>query len=65
MAKKFIFNVLLNVVLIAMVFTIVSAFKKDQYLLAAAAFALLLIVSYFKIRLLKQVREITKNQSEK
>lgn len=64
MGKKFIYNVLLNIGLIAMVFTAVSSFKKDQYFIVIGAICILVLLSFLKIRLLKEVREITKDNSK-
>lgn len=64
MGKKFIYNVLLNIGLIAMIFTAVSSYKKEQYLIVILAICILILLSFLKIRLLKQVREITKDHSK-
>jgi hypothetical protein len=64
MGKKFIYNVLLNIGLIAMVFAGVSSFKKEQYVIAVLALAIIILLSFLKIRLLKQVRDITKEKSK-
>lgn len=65
MGKKFIFNILLNLGLIAMVITAVSSFKKEQYVVVIIALFVLAALIYFKIKLLKQVRELTKDNSKK
>ncbi|HLT41965.1 MAG TPA: DUF6358 family protein [Sphingobacteriaceae bacterium] len=63
MGKKFIYNVLLNIGLIAMVFAAVSSFKKEQYIITVLALVIVAFLSFLKIKLLKQVREITKENS--
>lgn len=60
MGRKFIYNVLLNIGLIAMVFAAVSAFNNGQYFIVIGAVCIIAFLSFLKIRLLKQVREITK-----
>lgn len=64
MGKKFIYNVLLNIGLIAMVYTAVSSYKKEQFLIVILSICIAIVLSFLKIRLLKQVREITKDHSK-
>ena len=47
-----------------MIFAAVSSFKKEDYLIVALALGVILILSFLKIRLLKQVRDITKSNSK-
>ena len=65
MGRKFIYNVLLNVAIIAMIFAAVSSFKKEEYIIVVLALAIIGFLSFLKIRLLKQVREITKGPKTK
>jgi hypothetical protein len=65
MGRKFIYNVLLNVAIIAMIFAAVSSFKKEEYILVVLSLVIIGILSFLKIRLLKQVREITKGPKTK
>lgn len=64
MGKKFVYNVLLNIGLIAMIFTAASSFKKEQYIIAIGAILIIVLLSFLKIKLLKQVRAITKEESK-
>ncbi len=64
MGRKFIFNVLLNIGLIAMIFTAVSSYKREQYFTVIISISILIVLSFLKIRLLKQVRAITKDHSK-
>ena len=64
MAKKLIYNILLTVGLIATVFTAVKSFKNEQYEIMIVALAIVALLSYLKIKLLKQVRGITKDNKE-
>ncbi len=64
MGRKFLYNVLLNIAIIAMVFAAVSSFKKEEYLIVVLALAIIGFLSFLKIRLLKRVREITKDNSK-
>lgn len=64
MGKKFIYNVLLNIGLIAMVYTAVSAYNNQQFLIVILSICIAIALSFLKIRLLKQVREITKDHSK-
>lgn len=64
MGRKFIYNVLLNVAIIAMIFAAVSSFKKEEYVIVALALGIIVLLSFLKIKLLKQVRDITKSNSK-
>lgn len=64
MGKKFIYNILLNIGLIAVVYTAVASFKKEQYEIMIVALAIVGLLSFLKIKLLKQVREITKDNKD-
>jgi threonine/homoserine/homoserine lactone efflux protein len=64
MAKKFIYNILLNLALIAMVFAGISSFKKEQYLVTVLAVVIFAFLFYLKIKLSKQVRAIIKENSK-
>jgi hypothetical protein len=64
MGRKFIYNVLLNIGIIAMVFAAVSSFKKEEYLIVILAMGFIGLLSFLKIRLLKRVRDITKGNSK-
>lgn len=56
MRKKLLYNVLLNVGLIVLVFSAVAAYNNQQYgILSVAAIGTLLLI-YLKIQLMKQVR---------
>ncbi len=56
MRKKLLYNVLLNVGLIVLVFSAVAAYNNQQYsILSVAAIGILLLI-YLKIQLMKQVR---------
>lgn len=61
MGRKFIYNVLLNVAIIAMIFAAVSSFKKEEYIVVALSLVIVVFLSFLKIKLLKQVRDITKS----
>lgn len=65
MGRKFLFNILLNLALIVVVYSLVKAYRADQYLVVAGALGVVLLLSYFKIKLLKHVRVITKDQDKK
>ncbi len=64
MAKKLIYNILLTIGLIAMVYTSVASFKNEQYEIMIVALAIVGLLSFLKIKLLKQVRGITKDNKE-
>lgn len=64
MGKKFIYNVLLNIGLIAMVYTAVSSYKTEQFTIMILSICIAIALAFLKIRLLKQVREITKDHSK-
>ena len=60
MIKKVLANILLNIAILALAFSIVWAFKNQFYLYAAGAILATAMCIYLKIRLVKSVRELTR-----
>lgn len=57
MKRYFLYNILLNISLILMFFSVVAAYQSRQYIVLAISILIILIVGYLKYRLLKQVRQ--------
>lgn len=60
MVKRVIANILLNIAIITIGFSIVWSFKNDFYTYAIIAILAMAMFIYLKIRLVKSVRELTK-----
>ena len=59
MIKKIAFNIFINIAIIVLVFIIVWSVKNQQYGYTAAGLFSVGIFIYLKIKLVKQVREMT------
>ena len=62
MVKRVIANILLNIAIITMGFSIVWSFKNHYYIYAFIAILMMAMCIYLKVRLVKSVRELTKKQ---
>ncbi|MGK6352636.1 DUF6358 family protein [Parapedobacter sp. DT-150] len=62
MKRQFLYNILLNVGLILMVLSAVAAYNSKQYPVLAISVAIIAILVFLKYRLLKQIRQLTKNR---
>ena len=60
MVKRVIANILLNIAIITMGFSIVWSFKNQFYNYGIIAILIMAICIYLKVRLVKNVRELTK-----
>ena len=60
MVKRVIANILLNIAIITMGFSIVLSFKNEFYSYVVIAVLIMAICIYLKVRLVKNVRELTK-----
>ena len=66
MKTYFLYNVLLNIALILMGFAAIAAYNSDdngsKNLILAISIAIFLVLAYLKYRLLKQVKQYTKDK---
>ena len=66
MKTYFLYNVLLNVALILMALAAVAAYNSDddgsKHLILAISIAIFLVLAYLKYRLLKRVKQYTKDK---
>lgn len=62
MKTYFLYNVLLNISLILMGFAVWAAYRSDQYPILAITVVILVILGWLKYRLLRQVRQTTKDK---
>lgn len=62
MKKYFLYNTLLNIALIFMVLAVWAAYNSANYPILVVAVAILAILGWLKYRLLKQVRQFTKDK---
>jgi len=60
MVKRVIANIFLNIAIITMGFSIVWSFKNEFYTYGIVAILIMAICIYLKVRLVKNVRELTK-----
>lgn len=65
MKKHFLYNTLLNIGLILMMFAAVAAYnseaqKGEKYIILGITVLIIIVLGYLKYRLLKQVRQLTK-----
>jgi hypothetical protein len=56
MRRKLLYNVLLNIGLIVLVFCAVAAYNSQQYGILSIAVIGIVLLIYLKVRLMKQVR---------
>ncbi|SEL78383.1 DUF6358 family protein [Parapedobacter koreensis] len=62
MKTHFLYNILLNIGLILMIFSVVAAYNSAMYPVLAIAVVIVCVLGYLKYRLLKQVRQMTKDK---
>ncbi len=62
MKRHFLYNILLNIGLILMILSAVAAYQSAQYMILAISLAIILVLGYLKYRLLRQVRQLTKDK---
>lgn len=62
MKLKFLYNTLLTIGIVLMFLSAIAAFKSGQYPIMAFSIAVLLLLFYLKIRLLREVREATRKK---
>jgi hypothetical protein len=60
MVKKVLANIILNIAIITLVFSIIWSFKNQFYLYGIVAVLALAMCIYLKVRLVKTVRELTR-----
>lgn len=61
MKKYFLYNVMLNIGLILMGLAVWAAYRSADYTILAITVAIFIVLVWLKIRLLKQVRQFTKD----
>ncbi|WP_262248911.1 DUF6358 family protein [Parapedobacter soli] len=61
MKKYFLYNVMLNIGLILMGLAVWAAYRLADYTILAITVAIFIVLVWLKIRLLKQVRQFTKD----
>lgn len=61
MKKYFLYNVMLNIGLILMGLAVWAAYRSADYTILAITVAIFIVLVWSKIRLLKQVRQFTKD----
>lgn len=64
MIKKVLFNIFLNLAIIVLVMSLVWSYKNGYYLYIFAGLPPLAMMIYLKIRLVKSVKELTKNKQK-
>ena len=62
MKKHILYNTLLNIGLILMVLSVVAAYNSKQYPVLAISVVIIAVLIYLKYRLLRQVRQMTKDK---
>jgi len=62
MKLKFLYNTLLTLGIVLMILSAVSAFKSDQTTFMWISIAILVVLFWLKVQLLKQVREATRKK---
>lgn len=62
MIKKVLANILLNIAIITLAFSIVWTFKNNYYIYGVIAILAMAMCIYLKIRLVKAVRQLTKKR---
>jgi hypothetical protein len=62
MLKKVLANILLNIAIITLAFSIIWSFKNSFYLYGIIAVLAMAMCIYLKIRLVKAVRQLTKKR---
>lgn len=62
MKIKFLYNTLLTIGIVLMLLSAVAAYNSDQYLIMAISIAVLLLLFWLKVQLLKQVRETVRSK---
>lgn len=60
MAKKILFNILLNIAIITVVLSAIWSFNNQHYGLLVGAVVVLAMLIFLKIKLVKSVRELTR-----
>ena len=60
MVKKVLANILLNIAIIMLGFSIIWSFKNDFYLYGIIAILAMAMVIYLKVRLVKSVKALTR-----
>lgn len=64
MIKKVLFNILLNLAIIVLVMSLAWSYKNGFYLYIFAGLPPLTMMVYLKIRLVKSVKDLTKNKQK-
>jgi heme O synthase-like polyprenyltransferase len=64
MVKKVLANIILNIAIITLVFSIIWSFKNHFYLYGIIAVLALAMCIYLKVRLVKTVRELTQKNRD-
>jgi len=62
MAAYFLYNTLLNVGLMIMIFSMIAAYNSSHYLILVISLVFAGVLGYLKYRLLKRVRQQTKDR---
>jgi len=62
MKLKFLYNTLLTIGIVLMFLSAIASYRSGQYAIMTASVAILLLLFYLKIRLLKEVRESTRKK---
>lgn len=62
MGLKFLLNIIYNVGIFVLIVCLVWAFKHQEYPVMAGVIFLLALLVLLKIRLIKQVKELTRNR---
>lgn len=62
MKLKFLYNTLLTIGIVLMFLSAVAAFNSDQYLIMGISIAVMILLFWLKVQLLKQVRDTVRNK---
>ncbi len=62
MAGKILLNVLYNIALITLIICLLWSVKHGQYIMTAAALFAAALITFLKLRLIKEVKEIAKKR---
>ncbi len=63
MKLKFLYNTLLTIGIVLMFLSAIASYRSTQYTIMAASIAVLLLLFYLKIRLLREIKEATRKKS--
>lgn len=62
MKKHILYNTLLNIGLILMVFSSVAAYNSENYPILVVSVVIIAVLIYLKYQLIRQVRQMTKDR---